>query len=136
MLGSPSDEGNWFYDFVSKNQDKVHCYLLNTGGVGEIFHRDDNGKIVVDQPVTRVAIDDMARMIRGIVRNDIEWVEDDLFGGMVPSKIDGVDLSKYDLSNFYSPDQIKDISDRLTAERIAHLKSFSGLNSDIVTALD
>ena len=50
LLGSPSDEGNWVYDFVSSNQDKVHCYLLNTGGVGEIFHRDDNGKIVVDQP--------------------------------------------------------------------------------------
>ena len=136
LLGSPSDEGNWFYDFVSSNQDKVHCYLLNTGGVGEIFHRDDNGKIVVDQPVTRVAIDDMAKMIQGIARNNIEWVEDGLFGGMIPSKVEGVDLNKYDLSNFYSQEQIKEISDKLTAERKDHLKSFVGLNPNIVTALD
>ena len=34
LIGSEADEGNWFYDFVKNNEDKVQCYLLNTGGVG------------------------------------------------------------------------------------------------------
>ena len=55
---------------------------------------------------------------------------------MIPSKVEGVDLNKYDLSNFYSQEQIKEISDKLTAERKDHLKSFVGLNPNIVTALD
>ena len=135
LLGSPSYEGNWFYDFVSSNKNKVQCYLLNTGGVGEKFHRDDNGKIVVDQPVTRVAIDDMSRMIRAIAKNNIEWIKDDLFDALIPNSIDGVDMSKYDLSNFYTPEEVKQFADKLTEERKSYLRGFDGLNKNMVEAL-
>ena len=135
LIGSEADEGNWFYDFVKKNEGKVQCYLLNTGGVGEILERDDQGRASVKQPVTRVPIPEMSAMIRGILRNSMEWGEDPLFGAQVPVSIEGVDIAKYALSNFYTDDQILEFSDRLKEERRAHLARFPGLNPRILEAV-
>ena len=73
LIGSEAQEGNWFYDFVKNNEDRVQCYLLNTGGVGEILERDSEGRATVRQPVARVPIPEMSAMIRGILRNSLEW---------------------------------------------------------------
>ena len=134
LIGSEADEGNWFYEFLKNNEDKVQCYLLNTGGVGEILERDDQGRASVKQPVTRVAIPEMSALIRGILRNSVEWGEDPLFGTEVPVSVEGVDISKYDLSNFYSGEQIQDLASRLKEERQAHLAGFAGLNPRILEA--
>ena len=134
LIGSEAAEGNWFYDFVKNNEDKVQCFLLNTGGVGEILERDDQGRASIKQPVTRVPIPEMSALIRGILRNTVEWGEDQLFGTEVPVSVDGVDISKYDLSNFYTSDQIEEFSGRLKEERRSHLAGFSGLNPRILEA--
>ncbi len=136
LIGSESAEGNWFYDFVKNNEDRVQCYLLNTGGVGEILERDEQGRARVQQPVTRVPIPEMSAMIRGILRNTVEWGEDPLFGTEVPVSVDGVDISKYDLSNFYSANQIQEYAERLKEERRVHLANFPGLNPSIVEAIN
>ena len=136
LIGSESDEGNWFYDFVKKNEDRVQCYLLNTGGVGEILERDEQGRARVQQPVTRVPIPEMSAMIRGILRNAVKWGEDPLFGTEVPVSVEGVDISKYDLSNFYSANQIQEYAERLKEERRVHLANFPGLNPSIVEAIN
>ena len=135
IIGSEAEEGNWFYDFVKKNEDRVQCYLLNTGGVGEILERDDQGRAVVKQPVSRVPIPEMSAIIRGILRNSIEWKPDPLFGALSPDQVEGMDMSKYDLSNFYTPDQVQEYADRLIEERKAHLASFAGLNERVVNAI-
>ena len=135
LIGSEAEEGNWFYDFLKNNGDKVQCYLLNTGGVGEILERDEQGRAKVQQPVTRVPIPEMSAMIRGILRNSLEWGEDSLFGTEVPVSVEGVDIGKYDLTNFYSPQQIQEYATRLREERREHLARFSGLNPKIVEAV-
>ena len=135
LIGSESDEGNWFYDFVKNNEGRVQCYLLNTGGVGEILERDDQGRASVKQPVTRVPIPEMSAMIRGILRNTMEWREDSLFGTETPISMEGVDMNKYDLSNFYTDEQIQEYADRLKEERRAHLANFPGLNPKILKAI-
>ena len=132
LIGSEAEEGNWFYDFVKNNEDKVQCYLLNTGGVGEILERDEQGRASVRQPVTRVAIPEMSGMIRGILRNTVQWGEDSLFGTQVPVSVEGVDIGQYDLSNFYTEDQIQEYVSRLKEERRAHLEGFAGLNPRIL----
>ena len=134
LIGSEAQEGNWFYDFVKKNEDKVQCYLLNTGGVGEILERDEQGRAAVKQAVSRVPIPEMSAVIRGILRNTVEWGDDFLFGTEVPVSVEGMDLSKYDLSNFYTPEQIQEFANRLKEERRAHLASFPGLNPRIMEA--
>ena len=73
-------------------------------------------------------------MIRGILRNSMEWGEDTLFGTEVPVAVEGVDISKYDLSNFYTDEQIEEYATRLKEERRAHLASFPGLNPRIMEA--
>jgi phosphoenolpyruvate carboxykinase (ATP) len=136
LIGSEAEEGNWFYDFVKNNEDKVQCYLLNTGGVGEVLERDEQGRAVVKQAVTRIPIPEMSAMIRGILRNNIEWGEDPLFGTEVPVQVEGLDVGKYGLSNFYPQDQIQAHATRLKEERVAHLAGFDGLNPEIVNAFN
>ena len=134
LIGSEADEGNWFYDFIKNNEDKVQCFLLNTGGVGEILERDEQGRATVKQPVSRVPIPEMSAIIRGILRNTVQWGEDPLFGTEVPVSVDGLDIDKYDLSNFYTGEQVQDYVTRLKEERRAHLASFPGLNPKILEA--
>ena len=134
LIGSEAEEGNWFYDFVKNNEDKVQCYLLNTGGVGEILERDDQGRATVKQAVSRVPIPEMSAMIRGILRNTVEWGDDPLFGTQVPVSVEGMDLGKYDLSNFYTAEQIQEYADRLKEERRTHLANFPGLNPRVLEA--
>ncbi len=135
LLGSESEEGNWFYDFVKRNSDRVQCYLLNTGGVGEIMERDPQGRPVIKQKVNRVAIPEMAAIIRGIARNTIEWQKEPHFGTMVPKQVEGADLGKYDPARFYTKEQAADYVQRLKDERKKYLAGFPGLNPAVVKAL-
>jgi phosphoenolpyruvate carboxykinase (ATP) len=134
LLGSEAYEGNWFYDFVNENKNKISCYLLNTGGVGEIMTRDNRGRKEIKQPATRITIPEMASMLRGIVRNSIEWQEDPYFGTEVPAKVQGLDISKFDLSRFYTKKQIGEYARALKEERQKYLASFSELNPKVAKA--
>ena len=133
IVGDETDEGNWFYDFLKRNEEKVQCYLLNTGGIGEIRERDAEGRSVVKQNTLRVEIPEMASLIRGIVRNTIEWEEEPLFGTQTPRKAEGVDMDKFRPERYYSKDQIATLADSLKKERREWLGCFPGLDEKIKT---
>lgn len=135
LIGDEVEEGNWFYDFLKRHQDKVQCYLLNTGGVGEIRERTADGQSVVKQKTLRVAIDEMASIIRGIVRGSIQWKKEPDFGTLVPSYVDGVDMGKFRVENFYTRDQAKEYVSRLKQERQEWVSRFPGLCKEIVESL-
>lgn len=135
VVGDEAHEGNLFYDIISRHPEKVECYQLNTGGVGEIIEIDDRtGERNVLQPVDRVKIAEMAAIIRGIVREEIEWEDDDTWGYQVPSRVEDVNLQRFDPHNFYSQEQIDEFVRNLRQERIEHLESFDGLNRDLISA--
>jgi phosphoenolpyruvate carboxykinase (ATP) len=134
-VGSEAGEGNWFYEFVKRNPEKIQCYLLNTGGVGEVVEKNNDGIKVIKQNVTRVEISEMAAIIRGIVRGTIEWKIDPNFGVLVPKKVDGVDMSKFDMSKFYSKEQVDAYVSQLKDERIAWLEQFKELNPAVINSI-
>jgi phosphoenolpyruvate carboxykinase (ATP) len=136
IVGDEAYEGNWFYDFLRRHNGKVECYLLNTGGVGEIIEEGDGGNKILRQSALRVEITEMASIIRGIVRNSVEWSRDPNFGTLIPRNVNGVQMTKFDLSNFYSSEKINAYVSKLKAERHEWLKKFKNLNPAIRNAFN
>jgi phosphoenolpyruvate carboxykinase (ATP) len=129
IIGNETYEGNWFYEFVKKHDDKIQCYLLNTGGVGEMRKGINR---TVRRPVLRVEIPEMAAMIRGILKNDVEWERGLYFDALVPRKVNGVQMAKFDLALFYSKEEISRYVNELKRERFEWLKQFRDLNTAII----
>jgi phosphoenolpyruvate carboxykinase (ATP) len=133
IVGDEAFEGNWFYDFLKKHSRKIQCYLLNTGGVGEV--REEGGSNKILKQAVRVEIPEMAGIIRGIVRNSAEWKREPHFGTLVPRNVNGVKMANFDPSKFYSQEQINAYVDRLKKERVEWLKKFENLNPAILDAI-
>jgi len=120
IVGDPAEEGLWFYEFLKRNESKVQCYLLNTGGVGEILTKRGR-KVIVEQKPLRVQIWETAAIIRGVLRGTIKWTYEPYFGVMIPSYVEDVDMSKFNPENFYTREQIEDYVKQLKAERAYYL---------------
>ncbi len=133
IIGNEAEEGNMFYEFLKRHAGKIQCYLLNTGGVGEITEDSSEGKIIT-QKVLRVEIPEMASIIRGIVRGTIKWAENKDWGVLVPADVEGADMERFELKRFYTGGQISRLTESLKEERRKYLEGFEGLNPDIVDA--
>lgn len=134
ICGDEAFEGNRFYEFVCNHPEKIHCYQLNTGGVGEIIV-EEHGEKVTKQKVTRVEIVEMAAIIRGIVRDEIEWEDEPAWGTQVPKAVEDVDIGRFDPDKYYDPEMTAAFIEELRGERREHLESFEDLHPDILTAL-
>ncbi|MCX6005866.1 MAG: phosphoenolpyruvate carboxykinase [Chloroflexi bacterium] len=122
IVGSEEDEGNIFLDILRKNPN-MRCFLLNTGKVGGA----SSGQ--------KITVADSVKIIEMIARDQITWKKDDFWGYDVPTDIPGLDLTRFDLGNYYTPDRIRSYSQDLKKERLEWLSQFSGLNQDIINAL-
>lgn len=136
IIGDEAQEGNIFYDFVKRHPDKIQCFMLNTGGVGEVVTRDLDGSRHVRQRVTRVQIPEMAAIIRGIARGTIEWEEDPYWMVQAPKSVEGVDIDKYRIEKFYDSDQIDYLVGELRLERSQYVERFPGLDPVIKKAIE
>ena len=61
--------------------------------------------------------------------------KDEFWGYEVPVQIPGVDLSRFNLSNYYPEEQIRELSKGLKQERLNWLSQFHSLNRDIINAI-
>ena len=122
IVGSEEKEGNIFLDIMRNNPD-IQCFILNTGKIGGT----DRGR--------KITVRDSVRILEMIARDKIVWKKDGFWGYEVPVQIPGLDLSQFDLSNFYPEEEIQELSEDLKRERLEWLSRFPGLNIDIVTAL-
>ncbi len=68
-------------------------------------------------------------------RDRIVWKKDDFWGYEVPVDIPGVDMNRFDLTNYYTDEQIEELSLDLKKERLEWLSDFEHLNRDIINAL-
>ena len=85
---------------------------------------------------TRPEIIKMASIIRGIARDEIEWMDDEFFGVKVPKNVAGMDITKYDVHKFYTDEQIEKLVSELKKERKEYLNKFPNLNEDIKNAFE
>ncbi|OGP56948.1 MAG: hypothetical protein A2V67_00125 [Deltaproteobacteria bacterium RBG_13_61_14] len=131
IVGDEAEEGNIFYEIIKAHEGQIQCYLLNTGGVGEIREETPEGKIV-KQKVRRIQIPEMAAIIRAIALDAIEWRKDPAFGYEVPKSAPGVDLAEFELKKFYSQEQIDEMVSKLRRERQDYMTLFPRLDPAIV----
>jgi len=122
IVGSLAEEGNMFLHILRENPD-IQCFILNTGNVGGMVRGQ------------KITIKDSVKIMEMIARDKIEWGKDDFWGYEVPLEIPGVELDRFDLKNYYSDDQIEQLSDQLKRERLSWLSQFPSLNQDIMKAI-
>jgi phosphoenolpyruvate carboxykinase (ATP) len=135
IIGDEAAEANWIYDFIKAHGDRVHAYLINTGGVGEIREKLPDGTSRVRREVTRIQIPETSALFRSIVRGRVEWVDEPYFGTQVPSRIEGANISRFDVESHYSKQQTEEYVQALGQERRQYLERFTGLNPAVLEAV-
>ncbi|MBD3184228.1 phosphoenolpyruvate carboxykinase (ATP) [Candidatus Poribacteria bacterium] len=139
IVGPEGEEGNMFYEFASKFKDKIRCFVMNTGGVGEIRDEKDRSKII-RQPI-RPWKNGIGYMSRALFRDTARWADSSDFGTKI--LVGGVTDEhgmNYDMDSF-NPKLIYDNSVRdkmvveLNKERIAYLEKFPTLNPKIIESM-
>ncbi len=122
IVGSHSEEGNMFLSILRENPD-IQCYILNTGNVGGMVRGQ------------KIGVKDSTRIIEMIAKGGISWRRDNFWGYDVPIEIPGVDMERFNSGNYYSDEQIEQLSKSLKTERLEWLAQFPGLHKDILTAI-
>ncbi len=84
--------------------------------------------------VQRIEIPEMSSIIRGIVRGTNKWGKDKYWNLEVPTSVQGMDLSKYDVEKFYDVDNIIKQVSELRCERVAYIEKFNTLDKAIINA--
>ncbi|MCE5197830.1 MAG: phosphoenolpyruvate carboxykinase (ATP) [Armatimonadota bacterium] len=136
VIGEASEECNRFYDLIKAHGDRIECYMLNTGGVGEMVEHGLDGARRVLRKVTRVQIPEMAAVIRGIARNTIKWREDPHWMVETPEYVEGLDISKFELDTHYDQHKIDATVAAIRLERADYAAHLSGLYPTIKTAAE
>ena len=122
IVGSKDKEGNIFLNILRNNPD-IQSFILNTGRVGGT----DRGR--------KITVRDSVKIMEMIARDKIVWKKDEFWGYEVPVQIPGLELSQFDLSNYYPEEQIQELSEDLKQERLDWLSKFHSLNQDIINAI-
>jgi phosphoenolpyruvate carboxykinase (ATP) len=135
IVGDETAEGNWIYQFLKAHGDKVQAYLINTGGVGEIREKLEDGTSRVRREVTRIQIPETSALFRAIVRGRVEWVAEPYFGTQVPARIEGADIQRFDVESHYSQEEIAGYVEGLKRERREYLEQFPGLHAEVTRAV-
>jgi len=134
VIGEASEDCNRFYQFVKLLGDRVECYMLNTGGVGELVEHGLDGARRVVRKVTRVQIPEMATIIRGIARGSIRWREDPNWMVDTPEWVDGLDITQFDLSRHYDQEKMDASIAAIRLERAEYAEQIRGLDEEIAKA--
>ncbi|MFC1893862.1 phosphoenolpyruvate carboxykinase [Chloroflexota bacterium] len=122
IVGSHAEEGNIFLGILRGNPG-IQCFILNTGNVGGMVRGQ------------KITVRDSVKIVEMIAKDKIIWQRDDFWGYDVPSEIPGVDLERFASGNYYSNEQLEQLSNKLKRERLDWLAQFPSLNTDILNAV-
>lgn len=136
LVGEPAEEANRFYELLKANERCVQCYMLNTGGVGELVEQALDGAKKVHKKVKRVRITETAAIIRGIARGSVRWREDPNWMLETPEFVEGLDVSRFDPSLHYDQQKIDSLIANIRLERARYAGQFRGLRPEIADAVE
>ncbi len=136
LIGDAAEDCNLFLDLLKSHADKIECYMLNTGGVGEIVEHALDGTRRVRQKVTRVRIPEMATIIREIARGTVKWREDPDWMVETPEHVNDVDIGRFRLARHYDQSRIDPLVASVRMERAAYARQFAGLDPSIRSAAE
>ena len=122
IVGSHEEEGNAFLHILRHNPD-IQCFIMNTGKVGG------------QETGATIAVVDSVKIMEMIARDEITWKRDAFWGYDVPVEVPGMDVDRFDLSHFYSDEEVRQMSAALRQERLQWLAKFPGLAPEIVGAV-
>jgi phosphoenolpyruvate carboxykinase (ATP) len=136
IVGDEGDEGNMFYEFVKKYQHKVRCFLMNTGGVGEI--RNPKNPLKITKPPERPWKPGIGYITRAIFRGTAEWEDYPDFGtrvltgGVTNEKGKVFDMDKFNPLKAYAPAVREEMVKKLNKERIEWLEKYPVFSPNIL----
>ncbi|MFC2006314.1 phosphoenolpyruvate carboxykinase [Chloroflexota bacterium] len=122
IVGEEEEEGNILLSLL-RNNPGIECFILNTGVTGG----EDRGQ--------KIAHKDSLKILEMIARDKIIWEKDRFWGYDVPIHIPEINLERFNLNNYYTEEQILDISEDLKKERLEWLSQFHRLDRSIINAL-
>jgi len=122
IIGSHAEEGNMFLDILRQNP-HIQCFILNTGKIGGMVRGQ------------KITVKDSVKIIEMVAKDKITWRRDDFWGYDVPSEIPGIELEGFEPKNYYSDEQMEQLSTDLKRERLNWLAQFPSLNLDILNAI-
>jgi phosphoenolpyruvate carboxykinase (ATP) len=137
IIGSHGKKVNQFFEIImglcERCPGQVRFYQYNTGGMGEVITRDAQGNKLMVRKVERVPLDLMAAIQRGDLRGTNSY-EQGRLGTREIVGVEGVDLSHWRTSNFYTDSEIEAYVQDLVQGRREHLEKIAatGLNPEII----
>ena len=123
IIGSEYEEGNILLRILRKNPD-IQCFTMNTGWVGSEYSG------------AKISVFDSVKIVEMIARNQIRWRRDEFWRYEVPEEVPGMDISRFDLANFYDQSQIRALSSELKEDRKQWLSKFEGLDKAILDVFE
>jgi len=135
-VGNDVEDVNSFYDILNKYSDKIECYMLNSGGVGEWVEAGLDGARKIRKKVTRISIPEISLAIKSIVKKEVNWIDDQNWMVKIPENIEGMNINKYNLYNYYDQEKIDSLIATVRNERRAFANNYVGLNQNIVDSCE
>lgn len=136
IVGDEAEEGNLFYQFIKDYENKVECYLINTGRIGQLLAEDEEGRKIIVQEGRDITIEDTALITRAIFRETIKWEKEPYFGYYVPVEVEGMDINEFDPRRYYTNEQMENFVNTLKKERREYIERYPKLAEEIVRAIN
>ena len=139
IVGDPIEEGNIFYEYLKRYENKIRCFLMNTGGVGEVTNPDNSS--VPLRPANRPWKNGIGYITRALFRNSAGWSECSDFGtkvltsGVYDEHDKVFNMGRLDPSHLYDTAARSELVKELNRERVEYLDQFSNLDPKIVNAI-
>ena len=138
IVGDSAEEGNIFYEYLKRYESKVRCFLINSGGVGEI--PDPQNPRTPKRPANRPGKNGVGYVTRALFRNTAVYSDYPDFGtrvltaGVYDEKGQIFDMSKFDPRRLYGAAR-EEIAKKLNWERVQYLEQFPSLDPRIKEAI-